>query len=110
MLFDLALAAYLGCAGFVAAGILGSFYQLVTGEPPKFALPLGSWVLGVLSFLLCIFVGPFIIMRNAILRASHGATPHRLACRFLDDCRNVEHVFGARGVAVRTWLCRAILE
>lgn len=66
MISDIAVAAYIGCAGFVAAGILGSFYQLVTGEPPKFALRLGSWLTGVLSFLLCAFAGPFIIMRHAI--------------------------------------------
>ncbi len=66
MVGDLILAAYIGCAGFVAAGILGSFYQLVTGEPPRFALSLESWLKGCASCLLCLFAGPFIIMRNAI--------------------------------------------
>ncbi|WP_029058758.1 DUF6949 family protein [Stappia stellulata] len=63
---DLALAAYIGCAGFVVAGILGSFYQLLTGEPLKFAISVETWVKGVFSCLLCVFAGPFIIMRNAI--------------------------------------------
>ncbi|WP_209001909.1 DUF6949 family protein [Stappia albiluteola] len=60
------MAAYIGCAGFVAAGILGSLYQLVTGEAPKFSIALGSWLKAMGTFLLCLFVGPFIIMRNAI--------------------------------------------
>lgn len=66
MLVDLILAAYIGCAGFVAAGILGSFYQLVTREAPKFAITLETWLRALSSFLLCVFAGPFIIMRNAI--------------------------------------------
>lgn len=66
MLSELFIAAYIGCSGFVAAGILGSFYQLVTGEPPKFALQLETWLKGMSSLLMCIFAGPFIIMRNAI--------------------------------------------
>ncbi|MBC00987.1 MAG: hypothetical protein CML67_15765 [Rhodobacteraceae bacterium] len=63
---DLALAAYIGSAGFVVAGILGSFYQLLTGEPLKFAISVETWLKGVFSCLLCVFAGPFIIMRNAI--------------------------------------------
>jgi hypothetical protein len=63
---DLALAAYIGSAGFVVAGILGSFYQLLTGEPLKFAISVETWLKGVFSCFLCVFAGPFIIMRNAI--------------------------------------------
>lgn len=63
---DLAIAAYLGCAGFVVAGILGSFYQLVTGQPLRFMFSVESWLMGLVTCLLCIFAGPFIIMRNAI--------------------------------------------
>lgn len=63
---ELALAVYLGCAGFVISGIVGSFYQLVTGEPLRFAISVETWIKGLLSFALCVFAGPFIIMRNAI--------------------------------------------
>ncbi|QFT31651.1 hypothetical protein FIV00_14240 [Labrenzia sp. THAF82] len=66
VLLDLLLVGYIASAGFVAAGVLGSLYQLVTKEPPKFNFG-GE---GFLSFLtgitLCVFAGPFIIMRNAI--------------------------------------------
>ena len=63
---DLVLAVYLGCAGFVIAGILGSFYQLVTGQPPRFVFSVETWLAGLASCLMCVFAGPFIIMRNAI--------------------------------------------
>ncbi|NBN63636.1 hypothetical protein GWI72_03190 [Microvirga tunisiensis] len=56
----------MGCAGFVAAGVIGSFYQLVTNRPPRFQVSLESAVGTVGSFLMCAFAGPFIIMRNAI--------------------------------------------
>jgi hypothetical protein len=66
VLFNLLIVGYIACAGFVASGVLGSLYQLITKQPPKFAFD-GE---GLLSFLaglfLCIFAGPFIIMRNAI--------------------------------------------
>jgi len=66
VVFDLLIIGYIACAGFVAAGVLGSLYQLIMREPPKFSLA-GE---GLLSFLagmfLCVFAGPFIIMRNAI--------------------------------------------
>ncbi|WP_428641066.1 DUF6949 family protein [Roseibium sp.] len=66
MLFKLLLAGYIACAGFVAAGVLGSLYQLVTKEPPRFNFT-GESVLSFLAgMFMCIFAGPFIIMRNAI--------------------------------------------
>ncbi|MCA1300048.1 DUF6949 family protein [Stappia indica] len=63
---ELAIAAYIGCAGFVAAGILGSFHQLVTGEPPRFSISVETWLKGVATCVMCLFAGPFIIMRHAI--------------------------------------------
>ncbi|MFN4011899.1 DUF6949 family protein [Pannonibacter carbonis] len=66
MYFELILAVYMGCAGFVAAGVLGSFYQLLTNTPPRFHLRLETLVGTVSSCLMCAFAGPFIIMRNAI--------------------------------------------
>lgn len=66
MLFDLLLVGYIACAGFVAAGVLGSLYQLITREPPRFGFA-GEHLPGFLAGLfLCVFAGPFIIMRNAI--------------------------------------------
>lgn len=66
MLYELAIAAYAAACGFVAAGVLGSFYQLVTDQPARFAIDLGTIGRGLAGVLMCAFAGPFIIMRNAI--------------------------------------------
>ncbi len=66
MLFELAIALYATAWGFVAAGILSSFYQLVTDKPVRFAVELGTLWHGFVDILVCAFAGPFIIMRNAI--------------------------------------------
>ena len=66
MLYELAIAAYAAACGFAAAGILGSFYQLLTDRPARFAIDLETMGKGLLGILLCAFAGPFIIMRNAI--------------------------------------------
>ncbi|ADZ70060.1 hypothetical protein SL003B_1632 [Polymorphum gilvum SL003B-26A1] len=56
----------MGCAGFVAAGVIGSLYQLVTNTPPRFQIQVESLLGTLASFVMCVFAGPFIIMRNAI--------------------------------------------
>jgi len=66
MYFQLALAAYAAAAGFVASGFIGSLYQLLTDKPPKFSVEADSVLAGVSSTFVCIFAGPFIIMRQAI--------------------------------------------
>jgi len=66
MYFQLALAAYAAAAGFVASGFIGSLYQLLTDKPPKFSVEADSILAGVSSTFVCIFAGPFIIMRQAI--------------------------------------------
>ena len=63
---ELIIALYIGCAGFVAAGVIGSFYQLVTDEPPRFSFAVDSIFGALISFAICLLAGPFIIMRNAI--------------------------------------------
>lgn len=65
-MLDLLIVGYIACAGFVAAGLLGSLYQLVTNQPPKFNFA-GETVIGLITgVVICVFAGPFIIMRNAI--------------------------------------------
>lgn len=65
-MLDLLIVGYIACAGFVAAGLLGSLYQLVTNQPPRFNFA-GETAAGfVTGVLMCVFAGPFIIMRNAI--------------------------------------------
>ncbi|MDR3373521.1 MAG: hypothetical protein P4L98_07315 [Ancalomicrobiaceae bacterium] len=66
MLVQIALIAYAVAAGFVSAGFIGSLYQLLTDSPPKFTLAADTLITGVSSAFVCIFAGPFIIMRQAI--------------------------------------------
>lgn len=66
VLFDLLLVGYIACAGFVAAGVLGSLYQLITKEPPRFNFAGESILAFLTGVFMCLFAGPFIIMRNAI--------------------------------------------
>ena len=66
MLSELLVALYIGCAGFVAAGVIGSFYQLVTDQPLRFNFSVDSLFSAIISVGLCLLAGPFIIMRNAI--------------------------------------------
>jgi len=66
MLFQIAIAAYAAAAGFVAAGFIGSLYQLLTDQPPRFNVESGTVISGISSTFVCIFAGPFIIMRQAI--------------------------------------------
>ncbi|MEQ8783949.1 MAG: hypothetical protein RIE06_30135 [Roseibium album] len=64
--FSLLLVGYVASAGFVAAGVLGSLYQLVTRQPPKFSFSGENLLAFLIEVFLCVFAGPFIIMRNAI--------------------------------------------
>src|SRR5437868_1239844 len=57
---------YALAAGFVFAGFASSFYQLVTNEPPRFRFEWATTKQSLVSIFLCIFCGPFIIMRQAI--------------------------------------------
>ncbi|MCX2722294.1 DUF6949 family protein [Roseibium salinum] len=66
MFFELLLVGYIACAGFVAAGVLGSLYQLITKEPPRFNFAAEGLMAFMAGIFMCVFAGPFIIMRNAI--------------------------------------------
>ncbi len=66
MLGDFIVAGYAVCTGFVCAGIIGSLYQLLKNSPPRFDF--GAETVGAIAsaIFVCLFAGPFIIMRNAI--------------------------------------------
>ncbi len=66
MIGDLLVLGFALMTGFVAAGVLGSFYQLVTAQPPSFTFDLDGWFKVISAVVVCTFAGPFIIMRNAI--------------------------------------------
>jgi hypothetical protein len=58
--------AYTVAVGFVAAGLIGSMYQILTNKPVAFEMMFqrnGAAIVGVLTL---VFAGPAVIMRNAI--------------------------------------------
>lgn len=52
--------------GFVAGGVIGSFYQLVTGKRIKFELILEGGIQAVVTAAVLAVAGPMVVMRNAI--------------------------------------------
>jgi hypothetical protein len=63
---DLAIVGYAIAVGFVASGIVASFYQLLTSERARFAL-LGSGILAtMMTIMFCALTGPVIIMDRAL--------------------------------------------
>ena len=62
---SLAIYLYVMAVGFVAAGMLASFVQLVLGEPMRFGMEPNSILASIGAVLLCVLAGPAILMRNA---------------------------------------------
>jgi hypothetical protein len=56
---------YVTAVGFVAAGLLSSFVQLVSGEPMRFGIEPNSLLASIGGVLLRVLAGPAILMRNA---------------------------------------------
>jgi cytochrome c biogenesis protein CcdA len=66
VLGDLLILGYAVTVGFVAGGIVASFYQLVTSEQARFAL-LGSGLVATMTTIaFCALTGPVIIMDRAL--------------------------------------------
>ena len=62
---SLAIYLYVMAVGFVAAGMLASFVQLVSGEPMRFGMEPKSILASIGAVLLRVLAGPAILMRNA---------------------------------------------
>jgi len=56
---------YLIACGFVLAGVLASFVQLVSGQPMRFGVEPESMLASLAGVVLRVFAGPAILMRNA---------------------------------------------
>jgi hypothetical protein len=61
---SLAIYLYVTAVGFVAAGVLVSFVQLVSGEPMRFGMDPNSILASIGAVLLRVLAGPAILMRN----------------------------------------------
>jgi hypothetical protein len=53
-------------AGFVVAGVIASFYQLVTAKPCGFEIEDRETFPVLMAVVTCMFAGPVILMRNAL--------------------------------------------
>jgi hypothetical protein len=62
---SLAVYLYVTAVGFVAAGLLSSFVQLVSGQPMRFGIEPNSLLASIGAVLLRVLAGPAILMRNA---------------------------------------------
>ena len=59
---EVLLLLYAAAVGFAAAGIAGSFYQLITARPPRFPSLSGGGLPSILAtWLVCALTGPFIV-------------------------------------------------
>lgn len=80
MIEDLTVYAYAIVTGFVVGGLIGSFYQLVTGKRIKFELLTESGPSVVVTAIALTVAGPLVVMRNAIrARLIEGRPGHWLA-------------------------------
>jgi hypothetical protein len=62
---SVAIYLYVTAVGFVAAGVLSSFVQLVSGQPMRFGIEPDSVLASICGVLLRVLAGPAILMRNA---------------------------------------------
>lgn len=61
----LAIYLYVIAVGFVSAGVLASFVQLLSGQPMRFGIEPNSILASLGGVLLRVWAGPAILMRNA---------------------------------------------
>jgi hypothetical protein len=64
-MLSLASYLYVTAVGFVAAGTLASFVQLISGRPMRFGMQPDSLYASIGGVLLRVAAGPAILMRNA---------------------------------------------
>jgi hypothetical protein len=62
---QMAVYLYVTAVGFVAAGMLASFVQLISGEPMRFMVEPKSLLASIGAVVLRVLAGPAILMRNA---------------------------------------------
>lgn len=72
---SLAVYLYVMAVGFVAAGMLASFVQLVSGKPLRFGIEPQTLAASLGGVALRVLAGPAIIMRNAWLGVQLEARP-----------------------------------
>jgi len=66
MFHDILVYIYAITTGFVFGGVIGSFYQLVTGKRINFELLTEGGPIVVVTAITLTLAGPMVVMRNAI--------------------------------------------
>jgi hypothetical protein len=84
---------YVTAVGFVTAGLLTSFVQLISGQPMRFGIEPCSVLASVGAVLLRVLAGPAILMRNAWRGIRIEARPKGWFC-LSGDRGDVESVIG----------------
>ena len=64
-MLDFAIFFYVMAVGFVSAGVLSSFVQLVSGRPMRFGIEPSPIFVSLGGVVLRVWAGPAILMRNA---------------------------------------------
>jgi uncharacterized protein DUF6949 len=62
---DLVIFFYVMAVGFVSAGVLASFVQLISGRPMRFGIEPSPVLVSLGEVVLRVWAGPAILMRNA---------------------------------------------
>jgi hypothetical protein len=83
----LAIYLYVTAVGFVTAGVLASFVQLVSGEPMRFGDEPKSLLPSIGGVLLRVLAGPAILMRSCKRGPRSGSVCRRSSPRSGACCR-----------------------
>jgi hypothetical protein len=65
-MFELLILLYAAAVGFVAAGIVSSFRQMVNAEPPQFRMAGERWTVLLASLAYFAFTGPVLVFRTLL--------------------------------------------
>lgn len=66
VMFELLVLAYCAAVGFVAAGIVSSFRQMINAEPPQFKMAGERWTILLASLAYFAFTGPVLVSRAIV--------------------------------------------
>ncbi len=65
-MFELMILLYCAAVGFVAAGIVSSFRQMLSAEPPQFKMAGERWTVLLASLAYFAFTGPVLVFRAVV--------------------------------------------
>ena len=60
-------------SGFIAAGLISAMHHTVSGTHAGLRLSFADPLVATWSLFVCLFAGPYIVIKGAMIRWSHGA-------------------------------------